>query len=151
MDTFIYSINTNSELFLLCHFYFSHDRLVGFWYTFITQKVNLTKWENFLTSFLYHKSRKAYAFAWHSSIFNSLPRAVFFKNHQWLSNRSFSRSELGRKMKMSCKDRGLFSHCTRLAWQMLIMLQTTIKSDPLKTVAWLTEGKQKNAEVRMYL
>ena len=45
---------------------------------FNTQKVNLTKRENFLTSNLYHKRRNAYAVAWHSQIFDSLPWAVIF-------------------------------------------------------------------------
>ena len=47
---------------------------ICFWYTFLTQKVNLTKGENSLTSFLHHKRRDPWEVAWHSLIFDSLLR-----------------------------------------------------------------------------
>ena len=45
------------KVFSLCHIYFSHNEHVPirFWYIFIKRKLNLTKQEKFLTSYLYHK------------------------------------------------------------------------------------------------
>ena len=40
-------------------------------HTFTTRKVNLTKQDNFLTSYLWHKCRNPLAIAWHSPIFFS--------------------------------------------------------------------------------
>ena len=57
---------TSSESILIINImsiYFSHNKLVPviFWNTFIMQKVHLTKRENFLTLYLYHKRRNPYA------------------------------------------------------------------------------------------
>ena len=47
---------------------------ICFWYTFLSQKVNLTKGQNSLTSYLHHKRRDPSEVAWHSPIFDSLTR-----------------------------------------------------------------------------
>ena len=52
-----YKYQLLKKVFSLCHIYFSHNEHVPirFWYTFIKRKLNLTKREKFLTSYLYHK------------------------------------------------------------------------------------------------
>ena len=69
------SINTSSESTSLSHIYFSSNKPlpVGFLYTFIMWKVNMTKWVNFLI----HKLRNPKAIAWHAPIFHSLLRVWF--------------------------------------------------------------------------